>query len=194
MGREQKNWLRPSHPIWSKPLPFLAASAFAGVMMLIRVVTFYSMQLGLFEFGTISRIRILPDGRYVTLDTDVIFPGWVEASFLIGFFVLMVGITMALFVYTQNRDTSRPASRRDTSKKMDLPNAVHAIFDFVSLLVPRRLANEELGDALEVINREIAKRRPRWRIWLKVGTTLFWITINSLRWISGAFRGRRRFR
>jgi len=179
VGQEKKSPLGPSRPLWSKLLPFLAA-ALGGVIMLIsasRALSFLRVAYG-------------PSLH----DTYVVFPAWLMPSFLIGLFVLISGIAMALVMRAQNRDTSRQVIRRGASKKTDVLNAVHAIFDFVSLLVPRRLANEELGDALEVINREIAKRRPRWRIWLKVGTTLFWITINSLRWICGAFRGRRRFR
>lgn len=62
--------------------------------------------------------------------------------------------------------------------------------EFVSLLVPRRIAEEEIGDALEQIHRLSCLGRPRWQLWLKVMTTLFWVLINSIREITSAVRGR----
>ncbi len=51
----------------------------------------------------------------------------------------------------------------------------------VELLVPRRIANEELGDAMEVIVRLVKQRRPSWQVCLKVATTVCWVVFNALR-------------
>lgn len=64
------------------------------------------------------------------------------------------------------------------------------LLDLVSLIVPRRLAQEEIGDALERTHRLASLGRPRWEIWLKVSTTVFWVLVNSLREITSAVRGR----
>ena len=52
--------------------------------------------------------------------------------------------------------------------------------DLLEALVPRRIANEEIGDAQEYIHRMVAAHRPRWMIYLKVVTTYFWILTHSL--------------
>lgn len=52
--------------------------------------------------------------------------------------------------------------------------------DLLSALVPRRIANEEIGDALEVIQGMAKARRPRWFIALKVATTFFWVGVHTL--------------
>jgi len=52
--------------------------------------------------------------------------------------------------------------------------------DLLEALVPRRIANEEIGDAQEYIHRMVAAHRPRWMIYLKVATTYFWILTHAL--------------
>lgn len=52
---------------------------------------------------------------------------------------------------------------------------------FVELLVPKRIANEELGDAAETILRLVEQRRPQWQVYLKVVTTIFWVLFNAFR-------------
>jgi hypothetical protein len=52
---------------------------------------------------------------------------------------------------------------------------------FIELLVPKRIADEELGDAAEALLRLIEQRRPRWQVYLKVVTTIFWVLLNAFR-------------
>ena len=52
--------------------------------------------------------------------------------------------------------------------------------DLLSALVPQRIAHEEIGDAIEVINKMITAGRPKWFVYLKVGTTFFWVGIHTL--------------
>lgn len=52
--------------------------------------------------------------------------------------------------------------------------------DLLEALVPRRIANEEIGDAQEYIHRMVAAHRPRWMVYLKVATTYFWILTHAL--------------
>lgn len=53
---------------------------------------------------------------------------------------------------------------------------VHAedVFGFLSGVLPARVVNEELGDALEDIETRIAARRGRAEIRLKIYATAFW--------------------
>lgn len=60
----------------------------------------------------------------------------------------------------------------------------------VALLVPRRVCEEEIGDALELIQRLQALGAPRWQIRLKIASTVFWVLVNGVRYIVSAVRGR----
>jgi hypothetical protein len=52
---------------------------------------------------------------------------------------------------------------------------------FVERLVPQWIADEEFGDASEVIAQMIEQQRPRWQVYLKVMTTIFWVFVNAFR-------------
>lgn len=52
--------------------------------------------------------------------------------------------------------------------------------DLLSALVPKRIANEEIGDALEAIHRMVKAKRPKWFIYLKVATTCFWVGVHTV--------------
>ncbi|WP_426751695.1 hypothetical protein [Myxococcus sp. Y35] len=54
------------------------------------------------------------------------------------------------------------------------------ILDLLSMCVPKRLASEEIGDALERINAMLAAGRPSWFIYLKVATTTWWVAWHSV--------------
>lgn len=61
---------------------------------------------------------------------------------------------------------------------------------FLSLLLPKRLANEDIGDALETMRALACQGCSSWQIVLKTVTTAFWVSLNALREISGAILGR----
>ncbi len=62
------------------------------------------------------------------------------------------------------------------SHRTDLATrSTHArMFDVFSLILPTRLANEEIGDAMEDIERRIARGCPAWHVWVKIISTMFW--------------------
>lgn len=66
---------------------------------------------------------------------------------------------------------------------------VDRTFRFVSLLVPKRLANEEIGDALEVITEHFKRSPKRWPVYLKLVTTIFWIAVNTIRYLLASLKG-----
>jgi hypothetical protein len=54
-------------------------------------------------------------------------------------------------------------------------------FGIVSALLPKQVADEELGDdVLEDIDRRIADRRPAWEVRLKIGGAVFWAFVRTL--------------
>ncbi|HVF58250.1 MAG TPA: hypothetical protein VNJ70_00315 [Thermoanaerobaculia bacterium] len=75
------------------------------------------------------------------------------------------------------------------SSTLDIRRSIN-IVDALSLFVPPRLAEEEIGDAIERVRDLVRLGRPRWHVWLKVATTVFWVCLNSLREITSAVRGR----
>lgn len=57
------------------------------------------------------------------------------------------------------------------------------IFDIVAIALPRKIANEEFGDAQEMIDRILNSDRPRTRLWLAwyIWWRCFWACANALR-------------
>lgn len=70
------------------------------------------------------------------------------------------------------RRLSRPTGARTLDK------ATLAL-DVLSALVPKRIATEEIGDALEFIHGMKAKGRPAVLVFLKVVTTFWWVTVHT---------------
>jgi hypothetical protein len=64
------------------------------------------------------------------------------------------------------------------------------VLDLLSLVVSRRIGQEDIGDALECLHRLACLGCPRWQLWLKTASTVFWVLLNSLREITSAVRGR----
>lgn len=50
----------------------------------------------------------------------------------------------------------------------------------IELLVPKRIADEEIGDAMEVIVRMVDHGQPAWRVYLKVASTVFWVLLHTV--------------
>lgn len=53
------------------------------------------------------------------------------------------------------------------------------VFHFVSAILPQRIADEGLGDALENIKARTMAGRPAWEIELKMWTTVLWAVVHS---------------
>ncbi len=58
-----------------------------------------------------------------------------------------------------------------------------AIFDFVELVLPRRVATEEIGDAMEAIAALIRSGRPTWQVYVKVVATVFWLIVHAAHYL-----------
>jgi hypothetical protein len=64
-------------------------------------------------------------------------------------------------------------------------------FDLLQLVVPKRIADEEIGDALELIDRLARERRPKWRIYLKAASAVFFVLLNAIREVSSSLLGKK---
>jgi len=59
----------------------------------------------------------------------------------------------------------------------------------LAYLLPRRIYEEEVCDALELLHRLHAEGAPRWTLRLKVASTCFWVLINSIRFFVSGLKG-----
>jgi hypothetical protein len=93
--------------------------------------------------------------------------------------MMLLGFAQTLFSVLRARlgDGERGAARR--------------VFGLLELFLPERLCREDLGDALEVMARMVEEGRPRWQVYGKIATTVFWACVNGLReWASALGRKR----
>lgn len=66
-----------------------------------------------------------------------------------------------------------PANKRTHARTVAV-----RILGGIAAFVPKRLRNEEIGDALEYL---AAADCPRWAIYVKLISTLFWVGVNAIR-------------
>ncbi len=127
-------------------------------------------------FRVVNTVMILS----LIITTAIVLVGRVHRdvpSFSKRFFATMmimgtVMVIVSLLARWWLRSTKRPRLRR-----------ADRIFGVVSALVPPRIADEELGDALEDLRARIANRRPAWEIRLKIGATVFWVFVHTLHYL-----------
>lgn len=63
-------------------------------------------------------------------------------------------------------------------------------FGAIDALVPKRIADEEIGDALEQIAQFVKDGRPPWQVYAKFATSAFWVLVHALGDISSLLRGK----
>jgi hypothetical protein len=77
-----------------------------------------------------------------------------------------------------------------TQAEMRASTAQKAL-SWLAVVAPRRLYNEEVGDALEVVAAMEKAGCPRYKIRLKVGFTIFWVLLNALRELIAGLKGQK---
>lgn len=92
---------------------------------------------------------------------------------------LREGLLEQVMVQSINEDRYATAteSTGDTLRGDAYRKIVHradSAFDFFSLLLPVRIAAEELGDAKEDIERRVKRGDSRWKIGLRAATAIVW--------------------
>lgn len=60
------------------------------------------------------------------------------------------------------------------------------VFGFAEMLFNKRITNEELGDALESIAKHLKGSNPVWWAYIKLITTMFWLTVNAVKEVKSA--------
>jgi hypothetical protein len=53
-------------------------------------------------------------------------------------------------------------------------------FALLEAIFPKRICNEEIGDAMEVIHKLVAAKHPKWMIYAKVASTFFWVSTHAV--------------
>lgn len=64
----------------------------------------------------------------------------------------------------------------------EVPSALrraNRVFEILELVVPARIAKEEIGDAMEVIAMLTQRGRPAWHIYVKLFATIFWVFVHA---------------
>ncbi len=92
---------------------------------------------------------------------------------------------MLLFVV--GRDSQRPTDRQGDSAT----EGAERVFGWLELMIPRRIADEQLGDALEVVHQLVRAGRPRSHIRAKIAATVFWVLIHSIGAVVSGVTGRK---
>ena len=94
--------------------------------------------------------------------------------------------------HTDPADPSREADERRPQPENDRPATEPCLrFDdpprdrsenkallFFALMLPAEIDDEEIGDALEKLDKLRRAGAPRWTIWVKVASTVFWCVVN----------------
>ncbi|MGK4001117.1 hypothetical protein WMF31_00730 [Sorangium sp. So ce1036] len=69
---------------------------------------------------------------------------------------------------------------------------VECAFRFVALFLPKRLVDEEIGDAVEEISLQLQRSPARWPVYLKIVTTVFWVMVHAIGYLVSQLKGVRR--
>jgi hypothetical protein len=125
-----------------------------------------------------SARRALSTGAEVWQGLEALKGGGGGARVLARHITQAAGVRRRLMQKASKEITGPPAELFPEERQI-IDQASKAL-DLLEALVPRRIANEEIGDAQEYIHRMVKAHRPRWMIYLKVGTTYFWILTHSL--------------
>jgi hypothetical protein len=112
-------------------------------------------------------------------------------------------LTLAnLFTKTEKRPVIVDTSIRDWTLEVPLKEAAPsraatraaAVFAAFELVLPKRLRSEEIGDAVEIVNRiAVAPTCPHrgLKIAVKVASTIVWLLVNSVREVMSAVWGKK---
>lgn len=117
----------------------------------------------------------------VGLDPDLVFNRF-RATYFHPTETVVNDVSISVLVGVEHRSTAQDhkissvtASRPDRARKLS-----RKVFSIVEMLVPKRLAREELGDAEEYMH---SADRTAGQIFLKMVTTVIWILVNTARYI-----------
>ncbi len=78
-------------------------------------------------------------------------------------------------------DVARPLAVLATvPEQAELLLEARRLFDAMSAHLPQRISAEELGDALESLQKMVKQGQPRWKLQARILSTLFWVSAHSV--------------
>jgi hypothetical protein len=63
---------------------------------------------------------------------------------------------------------------------------------FISLVLPARIRNEDIGDAMEVLHRLKMEKKPAWQVYLKLVSTILWVMWATIIEVEHALVGKKK--
>ena len=77
------------------------------------------------------------------------------------------------------KQAARPAALARLPDQAELLLEARRLFDAMGVHLPQRINAEELGDALEVLQRMVRAGHPKWRIQMRILSILFWVSAHT---------------
>jgi hypothetical protein len=78
------------------------------------------------------------------------------------------------------KETAKSAALVKTSDPSDLLQESLRLFGAMGAHLPQRISDEELGDALEALHKMVVEGQPRWKLQMRILSTLFWVSAHSV--------------
>lgn len=148
-------------------------------MMIISATSFAcAMLMNLPE--TASSVATWPEAQRVV--------EWFKEPFGRAMAVVSWLLTVVFYVATllSERSSGHKNSRHRESGIRSTPLiTTDAVFDFLELLLPSRVMREDAGDAREIIVRLCETHGPRWKIYLKMLSSVLWILLSAAKEVFG---------
>jgi hypothetical protein len=145
-------------------------STFIGAKLRERV-----LEPALADLRHERRIEILKGKRWKAI--------WVSIK---GLWALLSAIVLARFV-SEKHWTLRVITKvaegillKYRQRKKSRTSMKTPLLDTWALLLPFRVANEDLGDYIEVLHHLKAQNAPAWKVYLRTFTAIFWTGINAI--------------
>lgn len=79
------------------------------------------------------------------------------------------------------KEAARPATvQAKAPEQSELLLEARRLFDSMGAHLPQRISTEELGDALEALQKMVKEGQPKWKIQARILSTLFWVSAHSV--------------
>ncbi|HYO74583.1 MAG TPA: hypothetical protein VEU33_51765 [Archangium sp.] len=78
------------------------------------------------------------------------------------------------------KEAAPPVALARFPEQSELLREAQRLFDALGTRLPRRISAEELGDALEALQQMVRAGQPKWRIQMRILSTLFWVSTHTV--------------
>lgn len=146
------------------------------------LVPLYLSHLFVIYFGVLLDI----DGTWVSIT-------WSMTMLGAFYYIVQLHREKARFTRSMRTDCARsPETPRCEGSPSSTQKRAFWLLEAISLLVPRRISDEEIGDALELVGQLSQDKRPAWQIYLKVASTIFWVGLSAIREVTSSLMGKKK--